>query len=430
MPARVVLGVGAGIAAYKSCELLRLLTESGHHVRVVPTPDALRFVGEATWAALSGEPVTTDAWTGVDEVPHVRLGQSADLVLVAPATADLMARAAAGMAGDLLTATLLTARCPVLYAPAMHTEMWEHPATQANVSLLRSRGAIVLEPAVGRLTGQDSGAGRLPEPTAIFAVATRLLARGALEPDLSGRRVVVSAGGTREEIDPVRFIGNWSTGTQGYALARTAVARGAEVILVAANVSLPDPAGAKVTRVVSAREMRDAVLAAASQGVGADAVVMAAAVADYRPEARSVAKIKKDGQPPEPLRLTENPDILAGLAAVRRDQAAARQDTPDHDPERTGLLPQATVRQVLVGFAAETDTSPEKARAKLVRKGCDLLVVNPVGNGLGFGTPDNEAVVYGADGTVRPIPRGPKDTLADVVWDLVAARMNESVSDT
>ena len=437
MPARVVLGVGAGIAAYKSCELLRLLTESGHHVRVVPTPDALRFVGEATWAALSGEPVTTDAWTGVADVPHVRLGQSANLVVVAPATADLMARAAAGMAGDLLTATLLTARCPVLYAPAMHTEMWEHPATQANVSVLRSRGAIVLEPAVGRLTGQDSGAGRLPEPAAIFAVATRLLARGArgsredpLRQDLAGRRVVVSAGGTREEIDPVRFIGNWSTGTQGYALARTAVARGAEVILVAANVALPDPAGAKITRVVSAREMRDAVLAAAALGGGADAVVMAAAVADYRPEARSAAKIKKDGQPPEPLRLTENPDILAGLAAARRDQTAARQESPNHDAERTGLVPPATVRQILVGFAAETDTSPETARAKLARKGCDLLVVNPVGNGLGFGTPDNEAVVYGADGTVTPIPRGPKDTLADVVWDLVAARMNESVSHT
>jgi phosphopantothenoylcysteine decarboxylase/phosphopantothenate--cysteine ligase len=426
MPARVVLGVGAGIAAYKACELLRLLTESGHRVRVVPTPDALRFVGEATWAALSGEPVTTDAWTGVAEVPHVRLGQAADLVLVAPATADLMARAAAGMAGDLLTATLLTARCPVLYAPAMHTEMWEHPATQANVALLRRRGAIVLEPAVGRLTGRDSGAGRLPEPAEIFAVATRLLARGGqedpLRPDLAGRRVVVSAGGTREEIDPVRFIGNWSTGTQGYALARTAAARGAEVILVAANVALPDPAGAKVSRVVSAREMRDAVLAAAG---GADAVVMAAAVADYRPEARSAAKIKKDGQPPEPLRLTENPDILAGLAAARRSQAPG---TTDHDPERTGLVPPATVRQVLVGFAAETDTSPEQAQAKLARKGCDLLVVNPVGNGLGFGTPDNEAVVYGADGTVTPIPRGPKEALAEVVWDLVVARLNESVS--
>jgi phosphopantothenoylcysteine decarboxylase / phosphopantothenate---cysteine ligase len=396
MPARVVLGVGAGIAAYKSCELLRLLTESGHRVRVVPTPDALRFVGEATWAALSGEPVTTDAWTDVAEVPHVRIGQSADLVIVAPATADLLARAAAGMAGDLLTATLLTARCPVLYAPAMHTEMWVHPATQANVTLLRSRGATVLEPAVGRLTGADSGAGRLPEPADIFAVATRLLT--GTRQDLAGRRVVVSAGGTREEIDPVRFIGNWSTGTQGYALARTAVARGAEVTVVAANVALPDPAGAKVARVISAREMRDAMLAAAD---GADAIVMAAAVADYRPEARSEAKIKKDGQPPEPLRLTENPDILAELAA-----------------HRAGLG-----HQVLVGFAAETDTSAAPAWAKLARKGCDLLVVNPVGGGLGFGTADNEAVVFGADGSLTTIPRGSKEALADVVWDLVAARL-------
>ena len=397
MSARVVLGVGAGIAAYKCCELLRLLTESGYRVRVIPTPDALRFVGEATWSALSGDKVTTDAWTDVWQVPHVRLGQEADLVLVAPATADLLARAAAGTAGDLLTATLLTARCPVLYAPAMHTEMWEHPATQANVALLRSRGAIVLDPAVGRLTGADSGPGRLPEPADIFAVAVRLL-NGAPQ-DLTHRRVVVSAGGTREEIDPVRFIGNWSTGTQGYALARTAVARGAEVTVVAANVNLQDPPGVKVIRVVSARDMHDAVNAAAPQ---ADAIVMAAAVADYRPETRSDAKIKKDGQPPEPLRLTENPDILAGLAALRRTQ---------------------TKRQVLVGFAAETDTSPEAARAKLARKGCDLLVVNPVGYGLGFGTPDNEAVVFAADGTVTKIPRGPKEALADVVWTLVAERL-------
>jgi phosphopantothenoylcysteine decarboxylase / phosphopantothenate---cysteine ligase len=407
MSARVVLGVGAGIAAYKSCELLRLLTESGHRVRVVPTPDALRFVGEATWAALSGEPVTTDAWTDISEVPHVRIGQSADLVIVAPATADLMARAAAGMAGDLLTATLLTARCPVLYAPAMHTEMWEHPATQANVALLRRRGALVLEPAVGRLTGADSGAGRLPEPPEVFAVALRLLARGRLSQDLAGRRVVVSAGGTREEIDPVRFIGNWSTGTQGYALVRTAVARGAGVTVVAANVALADPAGAKVIRVVSAREMRDAIAQAAGQEGGADAVVMAAAVADYRPEARSAAKIKKDGRPPEPLRLTENPDILAELAAHRGEHGR---------------------RPVLVGFAAETDASQQAARAKLARKGCDLLVVNPVGNGLGFGTPDNEAVVFAADGTVTPVPRGPKEALADVVWDLVVANLERASS--
>ena len=248
------------------------------------------------------------------------------------------------------------------------------------------------------LTGADSGPGRLPDPGEIFAVAVHLLT-GALQ-DLKGRRVVVSAGGTREEIDPVRFIGNWSTGTQGYALARTAVARGAEVTLVAANVTLPDPAGAKVIRVVSAREMQDAVNAAAP---GADAIVMAAAVADYRPEARSEAKIKKDGQPPEPLRLTENPDILAGLAALRTARTSAK-------------------RQVLVGFAAETDTSPAAAQAKLARKGCDLLVVNPVGHGLGFGTPDNEAVVFGADGTVTKIPRGPKEALANVVWDLVAER--------
>jgi phosphopantothenoylcysteine decarboxylase/phosphopantothenate--cysteine ligase len=407
MPPRVVLGVGAGIAAYKSCELLRLLTESGHRVRVVPTPDALRFVGEATWAALSGEPVTTDAWTDISEVPHVRIGQSADLVIVAPATADLMARAAAGMAGDLLTATLLTARCPVLYAPAMHTEMWEHPATQANVALLRRRGAVVLEPAVGRLTGADSGAGRLPEPPEIFAVALRLLARGRLSQDLAGRRVVVSAGGTREEIDPVRFIGNWSTGTQGYALVRTAVARGAEVTVVAANVALTDPAGAKVIRVVSAGEMRDAIAQATGHEGGADAVVMAAAVADYRPEARNAAKIKKDGRPPEPLRLTENPDILAELAAHRGQHGR---------------------RPVLVGFAAETDTSQQAARAKLARKGCDLLVVNPVGHGLGFGTPDNEAVVFAADGTVTPVPRGPKEALADVVWDLVVANLERASS--
>ncbi len=394
MPARVVLGVGAGIAAYKACELLRLLTESGHEVRVVPTPDALRFVGEATWAALSGQPVATQPWTDVPNVPHVRLGQEAELVVVAPATADLLARAAAGMAGDLLSATLLTARCPVLYAPAMHTEMWQHPATQANVVLLRARGATVLDPAVGRLTGKDTGPGRLPEPAEIFAVATRLLDH---EEDLAGRRVVVSAGGTREEIDPVRFIGNWSSGRQGYALARTAVARGAEVTLVAANVSLPDPAGVKVVSVVSARQLLDAVTEAASS---ADIVVMAAAVADYRPETRHPGKLKKDAGPPEPIRLVENPDILATLARNR----------------------QTTGRPaVLVGFAAETDTSPEQATAKLVRKGCDLLVVNPVGDGLGFGTADNEAVVYGVDGSATEIPRGSKETLADAVWDLVVA---------
>jgi phosphopantothenoylcysteine decarboxylase/phosphopantothenate--cysteine ligase len=280
----------------------------------------------------------------------------------------------------------------------MHTEMWQHPATQANVKLLRGRGAVVIEPATGRLAGSDTGPGRLPDPAEIFAVAEQVLRRAGQRPDLSGRRVVISAGGTREEIDPVRFIGNWSTGRQGYALARTAAARGAEVTLIAANVTLPDPAGATVIRVTSARELRDAVTKAAEN---ADVVVMAAAVADYRPERRSPGKLKKAGQPPEPLRLIENPDILAGLAAGR-----AGQDEP-----------------LLVGFAAETDTSAGQARAKLARKGCDLLVVNPVGNGLGFGTPDNEAVIYGTRGEETPVPRGSKEALADVVWDLVAARL-------
>ena len=396
---RIVLGVGAGIAAYKSCELLRLLTESGHNVRVVPTPDALRFVGEATWAALSGEPVSSGVWDDVHDVPHVRLGQTADLVMVAPATADLLARVAAGMSGDLLTAVLLTARCPVVFAPAMHTEMWQHPATQANVSVLRDRGAVVLDPAIGRLTGPDTGPGRLPEPAELFAVALRVLARGAgvLAADLTGRRVLVSAGGTREELDPVRFIGNWSSGRQGYALARAAAARGAKVTVVSANVALDDPAGADVVRVTSALQMRDAVIAAAAE---ADAVVMAAAVADYRPESRSDAKIKKTDASPPPLRLAQNPDILRALS---------------RDRPRPG--------QVVVGFAAETGNLRANGQAKLAAKGCDLLVVNQVGGGLAFGTDDNEALILAADGAETAVPRGPKEVLSDVIWDLVASRL-------
>jgi phosphopantothenoylcysteine decarboxylase / phosphopantothenate---cysteine ligase len=400
MPRHVILGVGAGISAYKACELLRRLTESGCEVRVIPTPDALRFVGEATWAALSGRPVTTDAWADVHEVPHVRLGQWADLVFVAPATADLLARAAAGRADDLLTATLLMARCPVVFAPAMHTEMWEHPATQASVSLLRDRGTVVLEPAAGRLTGPDTGPGRLPEPAELFEVALRVLDRGAraVQPDLTGRHVAISAVGTRAKLDPVRFIGNWSSGMQGYALARTAVARGADVTLVSANVTLGDPAGAKVIRVVSALELREAMVSAAA---GADAVVMAAAVADYRPAVRNESKIKKTGTGPAPIPLTENPDVLRELSAHRG---------------RPG--------QIVVGFAAETGDLLGNGRTKLAGKGCDLLVVNQVGGGLAFGTSDNEALVLAADGGVTHIPRGRKEALADVVWDMVAARLS------
>src|SRR5688572_23509384 len=287
---RVVLGVSGGIAAYKSCELLRRFTESGHDVTVVPTAAALDFVGSATWAALSGRPVATDVWTGVHEVPHVRIGQNADLVVVAPATADLLAKAAHGLADDLLTNTLLTARCAVVFAPAMHTEMWEHPATMANVATLRERGAVVIEPAEGRLTGKDTGKGRLPEPAEIFDLCVDVLSRGATTPDLAGRHVVVSAGGTREYLDPVRFLGNRSSGLQGYALARTAAARGAEVTLIAANVLLPDPAGVKVVRVSTTAQLRDEVVAAAA---AADAVVMAAAPPVSGPRPRANARTRK-----------------------------------------------------------------------------------------------------------------------------------------
>jgi len=395
---RVILGVSGGIAAYKACELLRLLTESGHSVRVVPTESALKFVGEATWAALSGQPVTTDVWSDVEQVPHVRLGQEADLVVVAPATADLIARAATGRADDLLTATLLTARCPVLFAPAMHTEMWEHPATQANVQTLRERGVVVLDPAVGRLTGADTGRGRLPEPEDIFAAARTLLARGSQPLDLLGRHVVVSAGGTREPLDPVRFLGNRSSGKQGYALARTAIARGAEVTVIAANVALPDPAGAKVVRVGTAEEMRTAVLEAARD---ADAVVMAAAVADFRPAVRADAKLKKTDADPEPVALVRNPDILAEIG---------------RDRPRSG--------QVIVGFAAETHDVLANGRTKLAAKGCDLLVVNEVGERRAFDTPDNAATILDRDGGSTEVPLASKDTLAHVVWDLVAARLS------
>jgi phosphopantothenoylcysteine decarboxylase / phosphopantothenate---cysteine ligase len=396
---RIVLGVSAGIAAYKACELLRLLTESGHRVRVVPTPAALNFVGAATWAALSGQPVETGPWESVHEVPHVRIGQEADLVMVVPATADLLARAVAGMSDDLLTAVLLTARCPVVFAPAMHTEMWEHAATRANVAALRERGCIVLDPASGRLTGADTGPGRLPEPAELFAVAQRVLSRGtgALAADLAGRTFVISAGGTREELDPVRYLGNWSSGKQGYALARTAASRGAAVTLVAANTELADPAGVHVVRVTSAIELRETVLAASS---GADAIVMAAAVADFRPAMRSEAKIKKTDAAPDPIVLAQNPDIV-------RDLVAARQ--------RPG--------QLIVGFAAETGDVLANGREKLARKGCDLLVVNQVGNGLAFGTADNEVTVLGADGTDVTLPKATKDEIADQIWDIVVARL-------
>jgi phosphopantothenoylcysteine decarboxylase / phosphopantothenate---cysteine ligase len=402
LPRRIVLGIGGGIAAYKVCEVLRCLAEAGHQVRVVPTEAALRFVGAPTWEALSGLPVYSGLFADVPEVPHVRLGQTADLVLVAPATANLLARAAHGRADDLLCATLLTARCPVLLVPAMHTEMWEHPATVHNVAVLRSRGTVVAQPATGRLTGADSGAGRLPDPAEIVELATLLLHRAeALPADLTGRHVVVSAGGTREPLDPVRYLGNRSSGRQGYALARVAAQRGARVTLVAAHTpELTDPAGVEVVRVGTAWQLREAVLEAAPD---AAAVVMAAAVADFRPGHPSPKKIKKAGSDPDPLSLVVNPDILLELVQCR---------------------PKG---QVVVGFAAETGDAEgdvlSYGRAKLARKGCDLMVVNAVGEGRAFEVEYNAGWLLGDDGVEIALPQGPKTLLASTVWDAVAARL-------
>lgn len=402
-PPEVLLGVSGGIAAYKSAEVLRRLTESGHAVRVIPTESALRFVGAATFEALSGRPVATGVFSDVHEVPHVALGKGADLVVVAPATADLMARLAHGRSDDLLTAALLTARCPVVLAPAMHTEMWEHPATVDNIALLRARGTVVIEPAAGRLTGADTGKGRLPDPAEIVDLARLLLERpDALPRDLEGRHVVVSAGGTRENLDPVRFLGNRSSGRQGWALARVAAQRGARVTLVAGHTAdLGAPAGVDVVAAGTAVAMEAAVRGAAAD---ADAVVMAAAVADFRPVDTAVDKIKRGDAEPAPLRLTQNPDILAGLVA---------------DPPRPG--------QVVVGFAAETGDADgdvlHHGRAKLARKGCDLLVVNAVGDGKAFETADNAGWLLARDGGEEELPFGSKALLASRIWDAVTPRL-------
>jgi len=442
---RVILGVSGGIAAYKACSLLRLFTESGYDVTVVPTAAALKFVGAPTWAALSGKPVSTDVWTDAHEVPHVRLGQHADLVVVAPATADLVARAAHGLADDLLTSTLLTARCPVVLAPAMHTEMWEHPATVANIATLRSRGVHVIDPASGRLAGPDTGQGRLPDPADIFAVCRELLSGhsspcaettesgteskqdGGLRATsgeeagraLAGRRVVISAGGTREPLDPVRFLGNRSSGKQGYTLAEVAAARGAEVTLISANVALPVPEGVKLVLVQTAAELGEAVAKAAQD---CDVVVMAAAVADYRPAHYTDVKIKKSyddtvrdddtardddtvpdrDQSAPTIELVRNPDVLAELVQSRGSATSP----------------------VIVGFAAETGdgehTVLDLAQEKFVRKGCDVLVANEVGVDKTFGQDTNTVHILrrGVDAVTHVGP-APKDTVAAAVWDVV-----------
>jgi phosphopantothenoylcysteine decarboxylase/phosphopantothenate--cysteine ligase len=394
---RIVLGVSGGIAAYKACLLLRRFTEAGHDVTVIPTAAALRFVGAPTWAALSGKPVADDVWTRVEDVPHVRLGKQADLVVVAPATTDLIAKAAHGLADDLLTNTLLTARCPVVFAPAMHTEMWLHPATVANVATLRERGVHVMEPDSGRLTGADSGPGRLREPDEIASYAFGFVHNNA--GSLRGRRVVVSAGGTREPIDPVRFVGNRSSGKQGYALAVVAAQRGADVTLVSANASLPVPDGVQLVEVETTLQLQDAVTAA---GKDADAIVMAAAPADYRSASYAEHKIKKTGGGDDlVLHLVENPDIVKGLVAARGEAT-----TP-----------------LIVSFAAETGDASgsvmEHARAKFARKGSDLQVVNEVGPGVTFGQDEAAIHILTRDGAETTVGPADKLTLAAAIWDAV-----------
>nr|WP_156657687.1 bifunctional phosphopantothenoylcysteine decarboxylase/phosphopantothenate--cysteine ligase CoaBC [Mycobacterium kyorinense] len=401
---RIVVGVSGGIAAYKACTVVRQLTEAGHQVRVIPTESALRFVGAATFEALSGQPVHTGVFDDVPAVPHVAIGQQADLVVVAPATADLLARAVAGRADDLLTATLLTARCPVLFAPAMHTEMWLHPATVDNVAVLRRRGAVVLEPASGRLTGADSGAGRLPEAEEITTLVQLLLERhDALPYDMAGCRLLVTAGGTREPIDPVRFIGNRSSGKQGYALARVAAQRGAEVTLIAGHTAgLIDPAGVDVVHVSSAQQLRDAV---SKHAPDAHVLAMAAAVADFRPSQVATAKIKKGAEAPPVIELVRNDDVLATAVRSRAD----------------GQLPNM---RAIVGFAAETgDENGDvlfHARAKLRRKGCDLLVVNAVGEGKAFEVDSNDGWLLSSDGTETALQHGSKTLMASRIVDAIA----------
>ena len=394
----IVLGVGGGIAAYKSASLLRLLKEQGHDVHVVPTRSALHFVGTATWEALSGHSVSAEVWDDVAEVPHVRLGQSADLVIVAPATADLLSRAAHGAANDLLTNVLLTAQCPIVLAPAMHTEMWLNAATQANVATLRSRGVTVIDPAVGRLTGADTGAGRLPDVEQIAEIA---LAQVVKHPqDLAGKHVLISAGGTREYLDPVRFLGNSSSGKQGIALAQAARDRGAKVTLVCANVALPTPHGVEAKHVETGEQLREAIFALADTS---DVVVMAAAVADFAPAAISETKLKKvAGQEAVILTLRPTVDILATLSSAKKPG------------------------QIIVGFAAETGDGNgsvlEHAQAKLVSKGCDILVVNQVGNGLGFGADDNEVTILIREPqSVVAVARNSKMVIAHAVFDAVIA---------
>ena len=409
--ARVLVGVGGGIAAYKTAHLVRGLVGAGAEVRVVPTPASLEFVGASTWEALSHHPVLTSVFEDVDEVAHVRHGQQADLTVIAPATADLLARMRMGRADDMLTASLLVTRGPVVVAPAMHTEMWEHPSTRENVAVLRERGVTVLEPAVGRLTGPDSGPGRLPEPEAILDAARAAIAaprdeRGGALRDLVGRELLITAGGTREELDPVRFLANHSSGRQGWALAHAALVRGARVRLAAANVALETPPGADRLDVGSAAELAELVAAQLGQ---VDALVMAAAVADFTSVGRADQKIKKD---------ESAPDSVPTLALART------QDILRHSVVSRG----GAARPAIVGFAAETGgdgaAALDLARQKARRKGADLLVFNDVSAGV-FGTEDNEVRILDRDGEEVAHAAGSKTLVAHAVLDELLGRLPE-----
>ena len=396
---RVVLGVTGGIAAYKATGIIRLLTEAGHDVKVIPTANALRFIGATTLEALSHNSVDPDLYTDVESVKHVELGQSADLVIVAPATASFLARMASGLADDLLMNTLLATKAPILVAPAMHTEMWQNAATVANVATLRGRGIEVLDPAVGRLTGSDSGPGRLPEPDEIVAAALALVA----PQDLTGKRILISAGGTQEPIDPVRFLGNHSSGKQGIALAVEASKRGALVSLIAANVSESIPALHEVIRVSTAAELSTAI----ADRIGTvDAVIMTAAVADFRVESAANTKIRRSELGDEiTLKLVANPDILARLVTrIRTEQLAV----------------------ISVGFAAETATSTNElqklAERKLEAKGCDILVANNVSGGAVFGADHNSVIVLTKTGSVTARD-GSKTAIANHILDVLGQQI-------
>ena len=388
---RVILGVGGGIAAYKTCDLLRRMQERNYDVTVVPTPSALHFVGTATWEALSGKKVTTQVWESVDEVRHVKLAAENDLILVSPATADLIARIAMGRADDLLTNLVLASSAIKVLIPAMHPNMWNNAATVANVALLQERGFHVMRPSIGRLTGTDSGIGRLPDTSEILTYLASVIADTQ---DLLGKRVLVTAGGTREPIDPVRFIGNRSSGKQGYAVAQAALDRGAEVTILSANVNLPDPIGATVVRVESAKELG---VELESHFQRCDLLVMAAAVADARPAEVGADKLKKDSY--REISLVENPDLVAQVSKGKVDQ-------------------------IIVGFAAETSLNMAEAKRKLVAKGLDLIYLNDVSTGEIFGSDSTQGLFITADGKEIPVSKSNKATLASQLLDLVVDKLN------